>query len=200
LAELIRADNPTFLVEKKSCSSENWSGYVNSISDKNRFVWAESPLVYRELADTGGRADLIGNYSDFAEYANLYYGKKLELSTNQVKKVTEENFNYEKKLETIKQEKIKDEKPLKIAIFDGGSENAYQFCNFLIAEDLNLKSKMAISLIGKDSDGLAMELFDTADEKLKACSFGDEIGSKESIEIAVIFDQAADNSNQGILA
>ena len=112
MAELIQADHPNFLIEKKSCSSDNWTGYVNSVSEKNRFVWAESPLVYRELADTGGRADLIGNYSDFAEYANLYYGKKLELGTKQVKQITEENLNFEKKLEAIKNDKIKEQKVL----------------------------------------------------------------------------------------
>ena len=63
---------------------------------------------------------------------------------------------------------------------------------------------MALTLLGKNSKGLAMELFDTADEKLRACSFHEdieEILNEKAMEIAVLFDRDnSDNSQQGILA
>ena len=209
MAELVRADNPTFTLEKKSCSPESWGQLVNSVCEKNRFTWAESPLVYRELADTGGRADLIGNYSDFAEYANLYYGKNLKMSSDMIKKITEENKVSAKQSEKRKEEKINEERPLRIAIFNAESKFAYQFCNFLIAEKFDqektLKNGLRVSLIGENSEDLAMEIFDTADGKLKMvdCFSSlpvDDIGSKrDELEFAVIFDKEDSDSTDGIL-
>ena len=149
---------------------------------------------------------MIGNYSDFAEYANLYYGKNLKMSSEMIKKITEENRVSAEESEKRKDQRVNEERPLRIVIFNAESKFAYQFCNFLIAENFhqeNLENGLGISLIGENCAGLAMELFDTADGKLKMVdcrSCLDDVKIKEEeLEFAVIFDQEEGDGTDGIL-
>lgn len=65
-----------------------------------------SPIIWRELVDTGGRATLIGDANDFQEYANTYYAKNSQLSSKKLLQITFENqcfLNEVKAAENIKQ-------------------------------------------------------------------------------------------------
>ena len=86
-------------IKKHVISPEAWSNWAQEKSSKLDQERAESPLVWRELADKGGHGLLIGGYNEFSEYAKLYYGIEYDLETERVKEIVTEN-----KLTHIKKE------------------------------------------------------------------------------------------------
>ena len=86
-------------IKKHVISPEAWSNWAQEKSSKLDQERAESPLVWRELADKGGHGLLIGGYNEFSEYARLYYGIEYDLETERVKEIVTEN-----KLTHIKKE------------------------------------------------------------------------------------------------
>lgn len=60
--------------------------------NQRKFSFRESPIVWRELVDRGGRGTLIGGANEFQEYALGYYGIKSSLYTADLTKVG--IFNY----------------------------------------------------------------------------------------------------------
>lgn len=53
-----------------------------------------SPVIWRELVDTGGRATLIGDANDFQEYTIAYYAQFSKLSTYELLHITTDNQRF----------------------------------------------------------------------------------------------------------
>lgn len=51
--------------------NEEWSVWLDTICKENRWVHYESPIVWRELVERGGKGKLIGGFNEFMEYAKV---------------------------------------------------------------------------------------------------------------------------------
>lgn len=73
----------------KCTTIQNWLIKVNA---KNRWHNTKSPVIWKELVRSGGKAYLIGGLSEFWEYCYDYYGLQSFLSKSDLQKLVADNL------------------------------------------------------------------------------------------------------------
>ncbi|VDM21656.1 unnamed protein product [Hydatigera taeniaeformis] len=68
--------------------------YAEKIAKEYGWSKMPSPIIWRELVDTGGRVTLIGDARDFQEYANTYYAMLSRLSSHKLLQISIDNQRY----------------------------------------------------------------------------------------------------------
>nr|KAF6496344.1 malate dehydrogenase 1B [Rousettus aegyptiacus] len=66
--------------------------WLNDLCKKNKWDHKNSPIIWRELLDRGGKGLLLGGYNEFLEHAQLYYGVTSSMTTEMMKVIAQENL------------------------------------------------------------------------------------------------------------
>eukprot|EP00112_Aurelia_sp_Birch-Aquarium-sp1_P017430 Seg404.11 transcript_id=Seg404.11/GoldUCD/mRNA.D3Y31 product="putative malate dehydrogenase 1B" protein_id=Seg404.11/GoldUCD/D3Y31 len=174
LADELQARLIDFKVNKIVVEAEDWNGWVQKICAERKWAYSgESPLIWKELIDRGGKGILLGSCNDFLEMVNGYYGIKSVKMTDELLKIAEENKATKIKDDGIEKARKDKSNPLKVCISSAANDVCYQIlvaiCNWKIfpsAEEVSiclLDEKENHELL----DGYCMELTDSAPGQLK---------------------------------
>ncbi|GCB67603.1 hypothetical protein scyTo_0008088 [Scyliorhinus torazame] len=92
VADFLGKNVPDFQVHKIVQAPEDWQKWLQELCKKNGWVHENSPIIWRELVDRGGKGLLLGGYNDFMEYVQGYYGFTSDMMTTLMLKIARENF------------------------------------------------------------------------------------------------------------
>ncbi|XP_067116856.1 putative malate dehydrogenase 1B [Osmerus mordax] len=92
LADLLERSLPNFRIHKISIHPRDWKEWLESTCKTNAWKHEQSPIIWRELIDRGGKGMLLGGFSDFLEHVQGYYGITSDMSTELMLKVAAENL------------------------------------------------------------------------------------------------------------
>uniref|UniRef100_A0A158R850 Malate dehydrogenase 1B n=1 Tax=Taenia asiatica TaxID=60517 RepID=A0A158R850_TAEAS len=94
LGDKLQRSLPDFFLTKVLVSPSEWDEYSEKIAKEHGWSKMPSPIIWRELVDTGGRVTLIGDARDFQEYANTYYAMLSRLSSHKLLQISIDNQRY----------------------------------------------------------------------------------------------------------
>ncbi|EUB64628.1 Putative malate dehydrogenase [Echinococcus granulosus] len=94
LGDKMQRSLPDFFLTKVVIPPNEWDEYSERIARERGWSKMPSPIVWRELVDTGGRVTLIGDARDFQEYANTYYAMLSRLSSHKLLQISIDNQRY----------------------------------------------------------------------------------------------------------
>ncbi|XP_072817487.1 putative malate dehydrogenase 1B isoform X3 [Vicugna pacos] len=101
VADYLQKNLPDFRIHKITQHPHVWEEWLKALCEKNKWSHKNSPIIWRELLDRGGKGLLLGGYNEFLEYAQLYYGVTSSMTTELMTMVAQENLgtHIEKELE-----------------------------------------------------------------------------------------------------
>ncbi|KAF7214980.1 putative malate dehydrogenase 1B isoform X1 [Nothobranchius furzeri] len=92
LADELQRSLPDFRVHKIPILPGQWKEWLESTCQTNGWVHEDSPLVWRELTERGGKGTLLGGFSDFMKHCQDYYGATSDMSTDTMIKIAAVNL------------------------------------------------------------------------------------------------------------
>ncbi|XP_037617460.1 putative malate dehydrogenase 1B [Sebastes umbrosus] len=143
LADSLQGSLPNFSIHKISILPHEWKDWLEVTCKRNGWTHEQSPLVWRELVDQGGKEMLLGGFSDFLEHCQDYYNITSDMPTDMMLSVAAENR--ETKMNVIAEEQHRASliKPFHIWISSALSPT----CHFLIPNLLSAEVFPNISAI-----------------------------------------------------
>lgn len=181
-------DWPSWLAEE--CRTRHWS-----------HSWG-SPLVWRELVDTGGKGLYMGGLKEFEDYANHYYN--ICPSTDHVleEKIAIENLKiYEDQQHCLKEKQLSEEPPVKVCLTNSSCVLAYHLSQLVASGAVvGAQQKVAIHLydesISTQCEALSMELQDLASPLVKYVKVTASLQEAfDSISLVFLLDYSYCNEN-----
>ncbi|XP_064516670.1 putative malate dehydrogenase 1B isoform X2 [Pseudopipra pipra] len=148
LADCLQAALPNFRVHKITQHPDKWEQWLHDVCETNGWEHRQSPIIWRELLDRGGKGQLLGGLNDFLEYAQQYYGITSMMLSKEMLDVAEENLQAH--LEIVKEdEEIKSLiKPMQIWITSASSPICYQLIPLLAnGEVFGMTTEISIHLL-----------------------------------------------------
>ncbi|NWW69917.1 MDHC protein, partial [Climacteris rufus] len=176
LADQLQANLPNFRVHKITQHPDKWEQWLHDICETNGWEHRQSPIIWRELLDRGGKGHLLGGLNDFLEYAQQYYGITSMMLNEEMVDIAEDNLQAH--LEIVKEdEEIKSLiKPMQIWITSASAPTCYQLIPLLAnGEVFGLTTEISIHLLDTDQYkeilcGVVMEAEDLAFPLLRGIS------------------------------
>ncbi|KAK9721110.1 hypothetical protein QE152_g21695 [Popillia japonica] len=83
---------PNFKYRKIQVQTREWQYWLSAINTEHDWHHTQSPIIWKEVARSGGRATLIGGISDFWEYCYDYYGLESILPKQDLLSLVEDNI------------------------------------------------------------------------------------------------------------
>ncbi|KAB1278849.1 putative malate dehydrogenase 1B [Camelus dromedarius] len=158
VADYLQKNLPDFRIHKITQHPHVWEEWLKALCEKNKWSHKNSPIIWRELLDRGGKGLLLGGYNEFLEYAQLYYGVTSSMTTELMTMVAQENLgtHIEKELEEESQKGLIG--PLQVWITSASSLACYNLIPILTSGEV----------FGKHTE-ISINLFDhkQAEEDLK---------------------------------
>lgn len=175
------SDWPSWLSEQ--CSKCGWSH--NS----------DSPLVWRELIDRGGKGLYLGGLQEFEQYASHYHGISPSTTQELEEAIARENQDTLLSLK-LEQENAPKIEPLRVCVTNASSQIAYHLMQQIATGRVyGDNSVVAIHLYDSDTEkreeleGVALELVDLASPLLyEARVAGSVKDAVDSVSMAFILD------------
>eukprot|EP00111_Clytia_hemisphaerica_P016918 TCONS_00050168-protein len=177
LADELTLKLPNFNVHKIVLSPSEWKDWVKSTcSEKGWNYSGQSPIIWRELINRGGKGTLLGSCNDFLEYAKGYYGITCKNPTPDLNIISGENKTTKEQNEEETEQLNAAINPFKIAITSADTDVAYHALPLMIRQDIfGEKQEVSISLHYNDNsenvqekiNGLVMELQDCAELEVR---------------------------------
>ena len=174
LADELKARLIDFKVNKIVIEAKDWDGWVQNICDERKWDFnGESPLIWKELIDRGGKGILVGSCNEFLEIVNGYYGIKSVKMTDELLKIAEENKATKIKDDEIEKARKDKSNPLKVCISSAANDVCYHIliaiCNLQIFQS---EDEISICLLDEKEkyellDSYCMELIDSTPDQLK---------------------------------
>ncbi|NXM71575.1 MDHC protein, partial [Serilophus lunatus] len=176
LADCLQANLPNFRVHKISQHPDQWEQWLHDICETNGWEHRQSPIIWRELLDRGGKGQLLGGLNDFLQYAQQYYGITSMMLSEEMLDIAEENL--QAYLEIVKEdEEIKSLiKPMQVWITSASAPICYQLIPLLAnGEVFGKTTEISIHLLDTDQFeevlcSIAMEAEDMAFPLLRSIS------------------------------
>ncbi|NWH57749.1 MDHC protein, partial [Geococcyx californianus] len=181
LADYLQANLPDFRVHKITQHPDNWEQWLDDICKRNGWKHTESPIVWRELLDRGGKGLLLGGVNDFLEYAQRYYGVTSMMLSEEMLDIAEENLQAHIEIEKEEEEIKSLIKPLQIWITSASVRTCYQLIPLLASgEVFGMNTEISIHLLDTEQFkeilcGIVMEAEDLAFPLLHSISEHTEI-------------------------
>ncbi|XP_032362718.1 putative malate dehydrogenase 1B isoform X2 [Etheostoma spectabile] len=116
LADRLQRCLPNFRIQKISILPREWKEWLEATCKTNGWKHEQSPLVWRELVDHGGKGIILGDFSDFLEHCQDYYNITSDMSTDIMLSVAAENLETKMNLIAEEQHRVRLVKPLHIWI------------------------------------------------------------------------------------
>ncbi|XP_040459672.1 putative malate dehydrogenase 1B [Falco naumanni] len=181
LADYLQANLPNFRVHKITQHPDKWEQWLHDICEKNGWEYRQSPIIWRELLDRGGKGLLLGGVNDFLEYAQHYYGVTSMKLSEELLDIAEENLQAHSEIEKEEEEIKSLIKPLQIWITSASAPICYQLIPLLAnGEVFGMTTEISIHLLDTDQFkevlcGIVMEAEDMALPLLRSISEHTEI-------------------------
>ncbi|NXC36751.1 MDHC protein, partial [Campylorhamphus procurvoides] len=200
LADYLQANLPNFRVHKITQHPEKWEQWLHNICETNGWEHRQSPIIWRELLDRGGKGQLLGGLNEFLEYAQQYYGTTSMMLSEEMLGVAEENLQTH--LEIVKEdEEIKSRiKPMQIWITSASGPICYQLIPLLAnGEVFGMTTEISIHLLDTDQFkevlcGIVLEAEDMAFPLLRSISQHTEIDEAFiEADIVIVLDDVSLN-------
>ncbi|NWV00674.1 MDHC protein, partial [Upupa epops] len=176
LADYLQTNLPDFKVHKITHHPNKWEQWLHDICEMNRWEHRESPIIWRELVDRGGKGLLLGGVNDFLEYAQHYYGVISRMLGEEMLDIAKENLKEHIEIEKEEEEIKSLIKPLQIWITSASSPTCYQLISLLAnGEVFGMTTEISIHLLDADRFkevlcGIVMEAEDMAFPLLRSIS------------------------------
>ncbi|XP_068446421.1 putative malate dehydrogenase 1B isoform X2 [Clinocottus analis] len=170
LADLLQTSLPDFRIQKISILPHQWQDWLESTCKKNGWKHNESPLIWRELVNQGGKGMLLGGLSDFLEHCQDYYRVTSDMPTDLILKVAAENLESKMNLIVEEQHRVSLIKPLHIWISSALNPTSHFLIpNLLSAEVFPHISAISLHLLDLDGneEGLHWLRIETEDLALR---------------------------------
>jgi len=197
LADKLSTNLESFSIHKELVKSDAWESWLDQQCKKHGFRWSNSPVIWRELTERGGKGSLLGGYNEFCEYAKLYYDQEYEMTSALAKDVAEENKLVRIKEENERRQKREQMKPLNIAFTNPTSALAYQLLPAIVKrgavfEDERVKDGIILKSVGECSDsvsGMLMEMTDLSEGLLSSVEMYSNVDEvTKSADLLLILD------------
>ncbi|XP_069637805.1 putative malate dehydrogenase 1B isoform X2 [Haliaeetus albicilla] len=181
LADYLQANLLDFKVHKITQHPDKWEQWLHDICEMNGWEHRQSPIIWRELLDRGGKGLLLGGVNDFLEYAQHYYGITSMMLSEEMLDIAEENLQAHIEVEKEEEEIKSLIKPLQIWITSASGPICYQLIPLLAnGEVFGMTTEISIHLLdtGQFKEvlcGIVMEAEDMAFPLLRSISEHTEI-------------------------
>ncbi|KFQ27130.1 Putative malate dehydrogenase 1B, partial [Mesitornis unicolor] len=151
LADYLQANLPDFRVHKITQHPDKWEQWLHEICERNGWEHKESPIVWRELLDLGGKGLLLGGLNDFLQYAEHYYSIPSMMSSEEMLDIAEENLQAHIEIEKEEEEIKSLIKPLQIWITSASTPVCYHLIPLLAnGEVFGMTTEISIHLLDAD--------------------------------------------------
>ncbi|XP_031148149.1 putative malate dehydrogenase 1B isoform X2 [Sander lucioperca] len=157
LADRLQRSLPNFRIQKISILPHEWKEWLDATCKRNGWKHEQSPMVWRELVDHGGKGILLGDFSDFLEHCQDYYNITSDMSTDIMLSVAAENLETKMNLIAEEQHRVSLIKPLHIWISSALSSTCHFLIPYLLSAEV-FPHVSAISLHLLDLEGNMEEL------------------------------------------
>ncbi|XP_078099583.1 putative malate dehydrogenase 1B [Sander vitreus] len=157
LADRLQRSLPNFRIQKISILPHEWKEWLEATCKRNGWKHEQSPMVWRELVDHGGKGILLGDFSDFLEHCQDYYNITSDMSTDIMLSVAAENLETKMNLIAEEQHRVSLIKPLHIWISSALSSTCHFLIPYLLSAEV-FPHVSAISLHLMDLEGNMEEL------------------------------------------
>ncbi|XP_054442097.1 putative malate dehydrogenase 1B [Pteronotus mesoamericanus] len=136
LADYLQKNLPDFQIYKITQHPHVWEEWLKDLCEKNNWSHSNSPIIWRELLDRGGKGLLLGGYNEFLEHAQLYYGVTSSMTTELMKAIAQENLeaHIKKELEKEVQKDLSD--PLHVWITSASTSVCYNLIPILTSGEV----------------------------------------------------------------
>ena len=147
------------------CFFQDW---LTKTCEERGWERKNSPLVWRELIDRGGKGILIGGANEFQEYARGYYNITSDIMSGDMLKVAEENLVTNTEITEEEHYYKSLSKPLHMCITNASSPVCYHMIHAISRGDIfGPDTEIALHLYDNQGDpgvleGLEMETRDLA--------------------------------------
>ncbi|NXL33097.1 MDHC protein, partial [Glaucidium brasilianum] len=181
LADYLQVNLPDFRVHKITQHPDKWEQWLHDICEMNGWEHTQSPIIWRELLDRGGKGLLLGGVNDFLEYAQRYYGITSMVSSEEMSDIAEENLQAHIEIEKEEEEIKSLIRPLQIWITSASAPICYQLIPLLASgEVFGMTTEISIHLLDTNQFkevlcGIVMEAEDMAFPLLHSVSEHTEI-------------------------
>ncbi|XP_034033333.1 putative malate dehydrogenase 1B [Thalassophryne amazonica] len=92
LADKLQRSLPNFRVHKISIHPDRWQEWLQATCQRRGWNHEQSPLIWRELVNQGGKGTLLGGFSHFLEHCQEYYGVTSDMSSDMMQSIAAENL------------------------------------------------------------------------------------------------------------
>ncbi|XP_010614396.1 putative malate dehydrogenase 1B isoform X2 [Fukomys damarensis] len=174
LADYLQKNLPDFQIFKIIHHPDLWEEWLKDVCEKNKWSHKNSPIIWRELLDRGGKGLLLGGYNEFLEHAQLYYGVTSSMTTEMMMIIAQENLEAHKE-KALKKESTKDlVSPLQVWITSASTPAGCSLIPVLVSgEVFGRRTEMSLTLFDHPSTegdlrSLAMEMEDLASPLLRS--------------------------------
>ncbi|XP_078787782.1 putative malate dehydrogenase 1B isoform X4 [Oryzias latipes] len=157
LADTLQRSLPNFRAHKICVLPDEWEGWLDGTCSKNGWKHEESPLVWRELVEQGGKGLLLGGLSDFLNHCQDYYGVSSDVNPDMMLSVAAENLETQIKLLQEEQDHLNLVKPIHVWITGAASHTSRILIPNLLSAEIFPKAP-AVSLHLLDLDENEEEL------------------------------------------
>ncbi|XP_039700493.1 putative malate dehydrogenase 1B isoform X2 [Pteropus medius] len=176
LADYLQKNLPDFRVHKITQHPHVWEEWLEDLCKKNKWNHKNSPIIWRELLDRGGKGLLLGGYNEFLEHAQLYYGVTSSMTTEMMKVIAQENLMTHIEDEQEKEALKQLIEPLNVWITSASSRPCYNLIPILTSgEVFGMHTEISITLFDDEKTEenlqiLVTEMWDLVSPLLQSVS------------------------------
>lgn len=210
MADELALKLPSFQVHKIVIEPDAWQTWVVGTCTTNGWTYSgESPIVWRELINRGGKGTLLGGCNDFLEMAKCYYGITCEKITQELRLISAENVETKVVADALQAERINASHPFHITVT---AVHSSPLAYHILPQILNdkhflsvINEQVLLTLFEHESceeastaiDGLCMEVEDCACASLKEVRHAtDTTQAFQQADLIIILDDAISEKSE----
>ncbi|XP_007934155.1 putative malate dehydrogenase 1B [Orycteropus afer afer] len=165
LADYLQKNLPDFKIHKITQHPDVWEEWLKDVCEKNKWTHKNSPIIWRELLDRGGKGMLLGGYNEFLEHAQLYYGVTSSMTSELMHIVAKENLGTHMKKELEGKSLQGLSSPLQVWIASASAAASYSLIPLLASgEVFGMHTEISIVLFDyKQENHLTTVLLESQD-------------------------------------
>ncbi|XP_052829885.1 putative malate dehydrogenase 1B isoform X2 [Octopus bimaculoides] len=150
LGDKLALNLPDFKIHKIVKTDAEWTEWLSETCETNGWKHEQSPIIWRELVDRGGKGVLIGGSNEFEEYAYGYYGITIDLEGKSMKIIAYENQTTKIELDEEERERIRKKKFIKVCITNACSPICFSLVDSLLSGKIFGEEKISLCLLDCD--------------------------------------------------
>ncbi|XP_032134364.1 putative malate dehydrogenase 1B isoform X1 [Sapajus apella] len=199
LADYLQKNLPDFRIHKITQRPEVWEDWLKDVCEKNKWSHKNSPIIWRELLDRGGKGLLLGGYNEFLEHAQLYYDVTSSMTTELMQVIAQENLRTHIEKEQEEEALKTCVNPLQIWITSASAPACYNLIPILTSgEVFGMQTEISITLFdNKQAEehlkSLVMETQDLVSPVLRSVSICTMVEEAfRQAQVIVVLDDTTD--------